>query len=182
MPRSWIVASVAAIIMVALALLGVGLTNQGSQEARNYWMILVPIYGVLCIITAWATHRQEGGVRRAMVIRQTLHWLGVAGAMGLDFLIGSTGEQPRVATGFSALLLLALGCYLAGVFFTWQFVLVGLLLTITFILGLKAEQYLWLVFMIGAGAVAILLGARWLANRLGFRKGHKQEAHPSPTH
>ncbi len=62
----------------------------------------------------------------------------------------------------NALLLLALGCYLAGIHFEWLFCVIGVLLTLTLIVLLKAEQYLWLIFGVG---VASLLAISFL-NRL----------------
>ena len=57
MPRSWIIGSVVAAIMVMLALFGVGLTTTDSEFAPKYWMTLVPVFGVLCVGTAWARTR-----------------------------------------------------------------------------------------------------------------------------
>src|SRR5882724_8810163 len=55
--HTWITASVAGAVMVMLALLGVGLTTTSSGAAPAYWISLVPIYGLLCISTAWARSR-----------------------------------------------------------------------------------------------------------------------------
>jgi hypothetical protein len=57
----------------------------------------------------------------------------------------------------NAMLLLALGCYLAGVHFEWLFVLVGILLTLALLVVVKADQYVWLIFVVGGLAVAAML-------------------------
>ena len=114
--------------------------------ARDYWMALVPVYGLLCIFTAWKRARPD----EQLVLRQLLHWAGIAGAVALDFSIRSTGLETQVASGLNALLLLALGCFLAGVHLDWLFVPVGLLLTLTLFLVAKADQYLWLILVAAA--------------------------------
>jgi hypothetical protein len=108
--RSWKFASIIAAVMVVLALLGVAFTNARYDFAQTYWVCLVPVFGLLCVGTAWARTRHEGGLRMHAVIRQVLHWLGIGIALWLDFLIRSTGEETAQAAGLNAVLLLALGC------------------------------------------------------------------------
>src|SRR5262249_43489268 len=55
--KSWKIASVVAVIMVLLALLGIGLTTTNSAAAPIYWVSLVPIYGLLCVSLAWTRAR-----------------------------------------------------------------------------------------------------------------------------
>jgi len=153
---SWKIAGTAAAIMVVLALLGVGLATADVRFARDYWMALVPIYGLLCVFTAWK--RERPGDR--LVLRQLLHWGAIAGAVALDFSIRSTGLETQVATGLNALMLLALGCFLAGVHLDWLFVPVGLLLTLTLVLVAKADQYLWLLLVASALPLAVWVGVR----------------------
>jgi hypothetical protein len=162
--------------MVVLALLGVGLTTASSSVAPTYWVALVPVYGVLCIATALVRSRQDGGMERSAVLRQLLHWLGIGVALLLDFYIRGTGEESGLGAGLNALLLLAVGCYLAGVHLEWHFALVGVLLTVTLIIVTKADQYLWLIFVVGALAVVPLVGLAWLSASGRLRKGGA--AHP----
>lgn len=163
--RSWKIASVVAAIMVLLALLGVALTTTGRSAAPPYWISLAPIFGVLCAGTAWARHRRAAGLRREEVVRQSLHWLGVAVALALDFVVRDTGEETGHAAGLNAMLLLALGCFLAGVHLDWHFIVVGVLLCLALLVVAKAEQYVWLIFVVGILAVAGLFAARWVLLR-----------------
>lgn len=165
-PRSWIVSSVAAAIMVGLVLLGVGMTTAQPDSARTYWMWLVPVFGVVCAVTAYVRTRHHPGGAQVAVVRQILHWFGIAVAVGLDFWVRGTGEEAGVTAGYTALLLLALGCYLAGVHLDWLFVGVGLLLTLTLILVVKANQYVWVMFVVGSLGLVALIGVRWLWARM----------------
>lgn len=154
-PHSWRYASIVAGIMVLLALLGVGLTTTKSEAAQAYWMSLVPVYGLMCVWTAWARtgHLHD----RSAVLRQILHWIGVAIALSLDFSIRSSGEASSTAAGMNALLILALGCYLAGVHLEWLFVVVGVILTLALVVVSKFEEYVWLIFAVGALSVVAMI-------------------------
>src|SRR5580765_113535 len=175
--HSWKVGLIVAAIMVLLALLGVALsTTTNPVTARVYWVSLVPIYGALCVATAWVRSRNAGGVSWSLVLRQVLHWLVIAFALALDFYIRGTGQETGVAAGLNALLLLALGCFLAGVHLDWLFALVGGLLTLTLICVTKADQYLWLIFVVGGIAVvAMLVVIRSLSG------GHPPTSHAAPS-
>jgi len=163
--RFWKFALVVAIVMVVLALLGVALTTTDRASAKTYWVSLVPVYGLACVIVAWRravlAHQFEG---RA-VLRQVFHWLGIGTAISLDFLIRGSGSETGIASGENALLLLALGCYLAGVHLDRVFILVGLLLMLVLVIVAKAEQYQWLIFVVGGVMVAAMIGSWWVLNR-----------------
>ena len=152
----WKVGAIVATIMVILALIGVGLTTTYRSVALRYWMTLVPIYGLLCVATAWLRSQQEAEFDFGAVIRQVVHWLGVGAAVALGFYVNSTGEETGSASGLDALLLLAIGCFLAGVHFQWLFALVGILLALALVCLVKVNQYLWLIFL-GGGLLAVVL-------------------------
>jgi len=148
--RMWKTGAIVAVIMVVLALVGVGLTTVRPVTARQYWVWLVPVFGVLCVVTAWLRSRSDSSFGIAAVARQVLHWLGIGGAVALDFYMRGAGEEAGMAAGLNALLLLAVGCFLAGVHLEWLFIPVGLLLAFTLFCVVKASQYLWLILVVGA--------------------------------
>ena len=79
-------------IMVLLAMLGVGLILANSAVAGTYWIALVPLFGLLCVVTAWARARRDrSGL--SLIVRQVVHWLGIALAVGLDFFARAVREQ-----------------------------------------------------------------------------------------
>ncbi len=153
--RSWKVGAIVAMIMILLALLGVGLTTANSAVAPTYWVSLVPVYGLLCVFTAWSGAGRSHD--RYSMTRQVFHWLGIAGALGLDFYVRGSGQENGVAAGLNALLLLSLGCYLAGVHLQWPFAVVGLLLSVTLIFVAAADEYLWLILLIGTLALVAMI-------------------------
>lgn len=160
--RSWKVALIVTIVMLLLALLGVGLTTTDRGIAQPYWMSLVPVYGLLCITVAWnRVRRGEGG--NYLVLQQFFHWFGVAAAIALEFFIRRTNLETGPAAGFNALLLLALGCFLAGVHLEWLFAIVGILLALLLFVVDNIDQYIWLIMAIG---IIVLIGLTWLMRTL----------------
>jgi hypothetical protein len=168
----WKLGTIAGAIMLILALIGVGLTTSrlDSDGALTYWIWLVPIYGLLCIITAAARGWHDHGLRQLQVFRQIAHWLGIGLALWLDFVIRRSGEETAQAAALNAMMLLALGCYLAGVHLEWHFALVGVVLVAAMVIVTKANEYLWIVFVIGAAGIALLVGWKWLMMKWHSRK------------
>jgi hypothetical protein len=165
-------AGIAAGVMALLALVGTAVTLANASWARTYWLILVPVYGALCVFAAWHRTGELGGT----VLRQILHWLSVAAAMALDFAyLHGTGEQTAAATGLSSLLILALGCVLAGIHLEWLFALVGLLLALILIVVSWAQQYLTVAFLL-AGLAALAFAAWWVI----WRKAPEGPVEPLP--
>lgn len=142
--------------MALLGLVGTAVTIADVAWARGYWLTLVPIYGALCVLAAW----YHTGHFTGSVMRQILHWLSVAAAIALDFALLRRGEQAATGAGLSSLLILALGCLLAGIHLEWLFAVVGLLLLAIFTVVSVASQYMTIAFLI-ATAAALVFAAYW---------------------
>jgi hypothetical protein len=154
-------AGIAAGLMALLALIGTAVSLAGAQWARTYWLALVPVYGVLCVIAAWYRTGQFTGT----VLHQVLHWLSVAVAIVLDYAYLRRGGEAGAATaGLSSLLILGLGSLLAGIHLDWLLALVGLFLLAIFAVVGLAHQYLTLAFLVAA-TLGLLLAAYWVTRR-----------------
>src|SRR5258707_5453698 len=94
----------AVICMILLALIGVALATAQSSIAFRYWVLLVPIYGLISVGSAW--YQEHEGSRWGMVTRQALHWGAVMGVVGIDFYVRQGGAETTSAAGLSSLLLL----------------------------------------------------------------------------
>jgi hypothetical protein len=176
--RSWKIASVVGAVMVVLALLGVALSSASNSAAPVYWVSLVPIYGVLCMAIAWTRARRDDRPVRPELVRQLLHWVGIGIALALDFVVRETQVETGKAAGLNALLLLALGCFLAGIHLEWVFALVGVLLGVALVVVTKAEEYIWLIFVVGGLAVAAMLAVQWF---LGKARSDQPKGTPAPN-
>lgn len=175
---SWTVATVVAVVMVVLALLGVALTTTNPTFAYSYWLSLAPVYGLLCIVTAWLRSTPSKQMDRGVIMRQVLHWAGVTIAVGLDFFIFRSKGETGEAAGINAMLILALGCFLAGIHFEWLFILVSVLLSLTMVIMVMANEYMWLIFVVGGVTIAVIVMLRrfFRSDPIGSAK-----ATPSPT-
>jgi hypothetical protein len=141
--------------MMLLGLAGAGLSTAHSGWALHYWLALVPVYALLSIAGAWVG--SEGG-RWSMLARQALHWGGVAVAVALDFYLRRSVVPAAGILGISELMLLALGTYLAGVYFDRRFMLVGGLLALAALVLAKIDEHIWIVFA-AAAVLAVVLFA-----------------------
>ncbi len=165
MARPWKFPIAAVVVMVVLALVGVALTTSKNEWASPFWIALVPIYGLLCVATAWDRARRDPAFLKPGIVRQVFHWLGIGFALWLGFFIRRAGEETVTALSDNALLLLALGCFLAGVHLEWLFAVVGLLLMLTMVIVVEGEQYVWLIFVIGAAIIVALFVTRRIIAR-----------------
>lgn len=164
--RNWWVATSIAIVMIVLALIGVGIsTTSGPRSAATFWIALIPLYGALCVGAAWVRGWYDRVFDLRIILRQIFHWLGIAIAVGLDYYIRDTGEETGASSGLTALLLLALGCYLAGIHLEPVFIFVGVLLSLTLVCVLKFEQFQWVIFVAGGLTIALMFVLRQVLGR-----------------
>jgi hypothetical protein len=148
------IAAMFAVAMIVLALIGAGATLANVSWAEKYWLWLVPLFGVICTVTAWMRTRTLDWA----VLRQVLHWLAVGITIAIDFnFFRRTGEQTTITTSLNSLLFLALGCLLAGIHLEWSFALVGILLLATAYTIAVAQEYMALVIVLGLLLIAIVL-------------------------
>jgi hypothetical protein len=145
----------AAVVMVVLALVGVGLANADPRFVETYWICLVPIYGLLCVGAAWRKAHKVYSSKA--IVTQFLHWLGIALALGVDYWVRGSSVETGTAAGLNAMLLLALGCYLAGVHLEPLFAVVGVVLSLVVIVVAKFDQYMWLIFVVGVVAIVAMI-------------------------
>jgi hypothetical protein len=147
-------AAILAVTMIVLALVGAGATLANVSWAERYWLWLVPVFGVICTVTAWMRTRTLDWT----VLRQVLHWLAVGVTIAIDFsFFRRSGEQTSITTSLNSLLLLALGCLLAGIHLEWSFALVGILLLATAFTVAVAQEYMALVMLLGVLLIALVL-------------------------
>src|SRR5262245_53422869 len=138
--RNWTIAAGVAIGMVLLALFGFGLTAANSSFAKVYWICLVPLFGVLCISIAWIRAQAGEVFDYSLLGRQVLHWLAIGAALLLEFYIRGSGQETDTAAALNSLLVLSLGCFLAGVHLEALFLPVGVLLAAVLAVIDKAVQ------------------------------------------
>jgi hypothetical protein len=145
------------IAMLFFALLGVALTTVERSLMSFYWLILVPVFGVICVIESWRKLRNPEQ-RIVLVKVQALHWLSVIFAMSLVFTGDMKNALSNEVSALVLLTILSLGTLTASVHInSWRMGLVGLLLGLS-VPGIALLEETTLLFVvIGLGVGALLL-------------------------
>jgi len=156
----WLLDDSPYIAMLALALCGVLL-----RLPVGYWVILTPVYGVICIIAGWR-HFTTSKEHLQLVYSQALNWAALCLAVYLLYADGVQGVLNANSTSLAMMTLLALGTFVAGVQARlWRTCAVGALLFVA------VPAVGWLdqsaMLLLGATAAVIAIGAFvwWLDQR-----------------
>lgn len=141
--------------LVVLVMIGLFLSNFAVQKAHWYWGAMFPVFGVVCL---W--HELAGGASREtplwkILLREVAHWLFPIIAVRILFLQHERGQMSSDSVALVILIVLAVTCFLAGVHFDRSFIWVSLVLTAAALLGTEIETYIWLVALLGLGALVL---------------------------
>ena len=141
------------LVVLALTIAGVAFTSITHTPLVRYWELLAVATAILCVTTGWPVHDQKG--RFELVWKQAAHWLAIIIAMRIVLLPDIQTMYTGPATGYTLLLLLALGTFLAGLNISFQLCILGLAMVIAVPAMLWLKQTALLVFLIGAAIVGI---------------------------
>ncbi len=105
----WFLHDIFYIAMLALALIGVIF-----RLPVSYWIILIPVFGVITIVEGWS-HFADRTQRLGLVYRVALNWCALLLSIYLLSNNGVRGVMNANAISLSLMTLLALGTFVAGV-------------------------------------------------------------------
>jgi hypothetical protein len=108
---------------------------------------------VLCVTTGWPDHDKQG--RFELVWKQAAHWTAIIVAMRVVLLPDIQTMFTGPATGYTLLLLLALGTFLAGLNISFQLCVLGFAMVLAVPAMLWLKQTALLAFLIVAAIVGI---------------------------
>ena len=155
------------ILMLVLALIGMGITQANPSGSWEYWAFLVLVYGLISVTVTYRQAKNLGEPIWRMIRKQVLHWAGALIAFKLLFLLERTDIVSREATSDLSVILLSLICYLAGVHFQWMFMLIGLVVGVMALTLAYLEQYMVIGWII---VIPTALLAFWLFLKFRQRK------------
>ena len=154
-------------IMIALAWIGAIYTTFSVESSRWYWQWLIPIFGVICIITQWNNVEPTLKARLLMAGRQVLHWGVVLLMVQLIFMASGPDKyldalDDRQAS-FILIFSMSLCTFLAGIYFDWRLCVVAIFLIMSAILNVVLSNVApLLVWIIGIGTIiAYFIWAWW---------------------
>ena len=142
------------ILLVLLAIVGIGITDFSPRLSHWYWLAMVVVVGVACIVMEWSRARKKGLRVATIVKKEVIIWLGVLVAINLVYFLFHSGRLDSENTGLVILLILALATFLAGLRQDWRLCLLGVLLGGALILATYLEEFLWIVLMVVLAAAA----------------------------
>lgn len=145
-------------LLIALAVVGIGINEFSPRYALWFWLACVPAFALANLVVELP---EEDGVRPglAAVPRALAHWGGAAAALLLIYLLEWAGRINNEVAGLTALLVLALASFLAGVHGAWRFAPVGIVLAAAVAAAAFVEAYMWVGMFVGL-PLALLIA--WL--------------------
>lgn len=162
--------------LIFLSILGVGIADAFEHAAHWYWVGMVPVFFGACLWLEWQAIQHASVSPREILLVQIQHWLGVATAFYLTFILREIGSLDNQTTGLILLLVLALGTYLSGITTGWLFRLLGMFLGLCLIMVAYMEHY---VAVLIASAIAMLSLYHYLAKSVdGIIKDNEPEDLP----
>ncbi|MGJ0397460.1 MAG: hypothetical protein ACR65U_14655 [Methylocystis sp.] len=118
------------IIMLSMAVLGIGIVTFTGQPVAFYWEFLTPVYCAICIYVGWR-HAETTHERTRLVWTQILHWAAFLFGMWLIYSPPLRSLIDVNAAGLNLMVLLAVATFVAGVHaVAWQICAVGIILAI----------------------------------------------------
>ena len=159
------------IAMLAIAFLGMVVTDVNSEGGWDYWKWAVPIYAILSLWLSWYVKHEMQVVSPISLRHEILHWVGVIAAVFLVSFLVHLGTLSRFSAGLFNLIILALGVFLAGVYIESTFLIIGLLMGIFALLTATVLQYLYafIIPLIIAGLLILAISV-YLSHRSHAKK------------
>jgi hypothetical protein len=160
----WVIEDSPYIVMLLLGFTGVIL-----RLPVSYWVILTPIFGIICAIAGWR-HFETTRARMQMAVTQALNWFALIFAIYVLFNDVVKGEMNSNATSLAMMTLLALGTFTAGLQArVWRICAVGVILFVA------VPSMGWLdqsAVLLTASALAVLAvgGLTWWLEQRRKRK------------
>jgi len=141
------------LVVLALTIAGVAFTSITHTPLIRYWELLAAAMAIICVMTGWPDHDKEG--RFELIWKQAAHWTAVIIAMRIVLLTDIQTMFTGPATGYTLLLLLALGTFLAGLNISFQLCVLGFAMVVAVPAMLWLKQTALLAFLIVAAVVGI---------------------------
>jgi hypothetical protein len=158
------------IMLILLAIIGIGITDFSPADSHRYWFAMVPVFAGACLFLEWSRARGKGQNWTTIVRTQLMLWLGLLLAVRLVYLLLNTGRLDNENTGLIILLLLALTTFFAGIHLGWRLCLVGGFLGTALVAATYLEEYVWILLIIGLLVLAIVFILKRYAGG-GIRNG-----------
>jgi len=179
---NWRLVGRGVVLIVLLGLCGFGLAASPfwKQHSLDYWIRMVPCFGVASLLMCLLSDGQRQRKRRWKILKhQALQWIGTGAAVYLVFWLIQQKLLNSEAAGPAVTILLALSLYLAGITFDWPLIIVALLLAAMAV----GAVYLEKVMLVVVGLAVILIVAYFFLRSVirNYRTPTVQVEPPEPS-
>lgn len=153
-------------LMIVLSWIGAVYTTYDLDTSRWYWHGLIPIFGLICILTQWNNVKPTVKARSDLVIRQILHW-GVVMALAYLLYIVSEGHNNLIDLiddrqgSFMMTYTIAMSAFLAGVYYDWRLCIVGVFIMMGGIINVAFSNLAPLLAWVTMGIVVVYFIGVW---------------------
>ncbi|HMK90678.1 MAG TPA: hypothetical protein VK446_13745 [Methylocystis sp.] len=145
------------IAMLALSIIGAAIASVAQGAMTFYWMILVPLFGALCVYTRLRDAQRQAALGRLIRI-EVLHWGGVFLMMQVIFVPDVARIMNADGSGLAVMILLALGAFTAGAQIgSWRICIIGIVLALGVPLVAWLERWALLITLAGLAVAAIAI-------------------------
>ena len=160
-----LITELALFLLLGLTYIGVTVTNISPTNSRLYWLLMVPTFFFISLISEWPHVRSGKYPWKNVLWNHTFQWLALLAAVQMVFIIQQVGRLNNETTGLMLLLVFALSTFVAGIRTGWLFRLAGLFLAASLLFLAYFERYLW--------ALVLLAASLLIAHHFLLRLEHK---------
>ncbi|MFO1125904.1 MAG: hypothetical protein U1E25_11965 [Methylocystis sp.] len=163
------------IVMLSMAVLGIGVVTFTGQPVAFYWEFLTPVYCAICIYVGWR-HAQTTHERTRLVWTQILHWAAFLVGMWLIYSPPLRSLIDVNAAGLNLMVLLAVATFVAGVHAAaWQICVVGMILGL-FVPAVAIIQRSSLFIIVSVLGLAFIIASIYITMHTHRRKAGEETA------
>ncbi|MGB5424876.1 MAG: hypothetical protein WBN03_22100 [Desulfobacterales bacterium] len=146
--------------LMALAVIGVGITYFIPDKSYRYWLAMIPVFGIGCTSIEWSRlRRQDLGIWKT-IRNQLIHWFGVLVSVYLVHMLLNIQQLTKQNAGLIVLLVLALGTFLAGIQLGWRLFVLGVFLWVILVMAAYLQGSLWVMILIGVVMISLFIYLR----------------------
>ena len=152
------------ILMLLMALGGIAYRGFLGQPILGYWVFLMPVFGLLCIVGG-LRHTNSAKEVVDLVWMQILHWSAFLAGMYILTFTPVRATLDDNAAALLQLMMLALGTFVAGVSTrSWRIAVVGfvLLVAVPIVGWIQVSSTLIVLSLV---ALLLVVGLLWMAER-----------------
>lgn len=168
----WLARFIVSALMVLLAFTGLIFTDVRSSGAWSFWKFVVPVYAILALGLSWYLRKKESALGLVQIWHEVLHWAGLFGSVYLLSFYVDQGVLGRFEAALSAIALIALGVFLAGIYIETTFLFIGIIMALFGATVAFIQEYLYAITV--PLVLLTLLALVWFVRRKSKKETTKE--------